>query len=85
MAPYHVLLATATGQRLFFERLGLREISFRLSEVAWPAPDRVTASSRPRDVVLFLLRALSRLVSRFRPARFGNRYFYVGQCSTRSS
>lgn len=80
MAPYHVLLATARGQREFFVRFGLREREFRLSEVAWPAPARLTRSvaTSPRAAALWGIRrastAIGSLVSRYS----GNRYFYVG-------
>ena len=81
--PYHVLLATRAGQRRLFQRFGLRETTFSLSEVAWPAPARLGAEdlTSPRRVALFLASALSRAVSRFAPGRLGNRYFYVGQRS----
>lgn len=80
-APYHVLLATRRGQRALFERFGTRELEFRMSEVSWPAPERLTGRqwAQPRLLVLYLLRKLSRALSRLQPQRLGNRYFYVGQ------
>lgn len=80
MPPYHVLLATRRGQRRFFERFGLYELTFSLSEVAWPAPSRLgTRDLRsPRRVGLFLASVASRTASRLAPRRLGNRYFYVG-------
>jgi SAM-dependent methyltransferase len=79
--PYHVLLATAGGQRLLFSRHGLEEVEYTLTEVAWPAPSRLSLAdlSRPRAVVLFALRKLSQGLSRVRRGRLGNRYFYVGR------
>lgn len=81
MAPYHVMLATAEGQRKLFERLGLKELEFTIHEVAWPAPSRLSRSElrRPRLTGLFVLRRLSQMSSAFRPSRWGNRYFYVGR------
>jgi SAM-dependent methyltransferase len=81
MAPYHVLLATAKGQRVFFQRFGLEELEYSLTEVSWPAPDRLFVSDykRPRSVALFCLRRLSQMVSVLRPNQWGNRYFYVGR------
>ncbi|HVF56475.1 MAG TPA: class I SAM-dependent methyltransferase [Pyrinomonadaceae bacterium] len=81
MAPYHVMLATAGGQRTFFRRFGLEEIEYRLSEVSWPAPDRLTRSGlrRPREVGLYTLRRLSQAATALRPHAWGNRYFYVGR------
>jgi SAM-dependent methyltransferase len=81
MAPYHVLLATAEGQRRFFGRLGLEEMQFTISEVDWPAPARLGAKDlrHPRAVALFGLRQVSKVVSRLRPGAWGNRYFYVGR------
>jgi SAM-dependent methyltransferase len=80
-APYHVLLATAEGQRRLFRRAGLQEVRFHLSEVDWPAPGRLRRSDWrcPRAVALFALRRVSRAVSRLRPRAWGNRYFYVGR------
>jgi SAM-dependent methyltransferase len=80
MPPYHVLLATRGGQRRFFERFGLRELTFSLSEVAWPAPSRLATRDlrSPRRVGLFLASLASRAASRLAPHRLGNRYFYVG-------
>jgi len=80
MAPYHVLLATAAGQRELFRRFGLEELQFDLSEVAWPAPARlVRGQTGLREVGLFALRSASRAVSALRPRRWGNRYFYAGR------
>jgi SAM-dependent methyltransferase len=81
MPPYHVLLATARGQREFFRRLNLEEIEYTLREVAWPAPDSIALADlgRPRTLGLFALRRCSRAISALRPQKWGNRYFYVGR------
>jgi SAM-dependent methyltransferase len=81
MPPYHVMLATAAGQRAFFQRFGLREVVFSMSEVAWPAPARLKGDdiAHPRLVALYLIRRLSQMLSSLQPDRWGNRYFYVGQ------
>lgn len=80
MAPYHILLATADGQQAFFRRFGLTPVLFSLTEVAWPAPARLERSDlrRPRVLGLYAARRLSQFISALRPARWGNRYFYVG-------
>ena len=80
MPPYHVLQATVVGQRVFFERAGLGALEYRVSEVAWPAPGKLTADvvRRPRSLGLFALRKVSQTVSALAPTRCGNRYFYVG-------
>ncbi len=84
MAPYHVLLATAQGQREFFRRFGLTEVEYRLREVAWPAPSGLERADllRPRTVGLFALRRCSQTLSALRPTRWGNRYFYAGRKAT---
>jgi SAM-dependent methyltransferase len=81
MAPYHVLLATAAGQRLLFQRLGLKEMEYAIREVAWPAPSRLSVSDfrRPRSLGLYLLRLASRAISRLGFTQMGNRYFYIGR------
>ncbi|MGH9902244.1 MAG: class I SAM-dependent methyltransferase [Pyrinomonadaceae bacterium] len=81
MAPYHVLLATAAGQRMLFQRFGLEEVEYSVREVSWPAPSKLslTELGRPRSVGLFILRRCSQAVSTLRPGRWGNRYFYVGR------
>ena len=81
MAPYHVLLATADGQRAFFRRFGLEEIEYTLREVAWPAPSGLGRGDLrdARTVGLFALRRVSQGLSALRPRRWGNRYFYVGR------
>jgi SAM-dependent methyltransferase len=81
MPPYHVLLATAAGQKRMFQRLGLDLLEYSIHEVAWPAPTRifVTDLLSPRPMLLFLLRRMSQTVSRFRPAQWGNRYYYAGR------
>lgn len=80
MPPYHVLLATAAGQRRFFRRHGLREMRFSIEEVSWPAPPRWEGAlfRQPRKLALYTLRRISRAVSGFMPERWGNRYFYAG-------
>lgn len=81
MPPYHVLLATAAGQRGLFRRFGLRLLSFEVSEVAWPAPQRIGLRDigNVRTVGMFTLRLVSQFFSRIGPRDWGNRYFYVGQ------
>jgi SAM-dependent methyltransferase len=81
MAPYHVIQATISGQRQFFVRLGLEEIEYRVSEVAWPAPAHFPSLHlvRPRTLALWGLRQVSMLLSRASPEAKGNRYFYAGR------
>jgi SAM-dependent methyltransferase len=81
MAPYHVMLATAHGQRTLFGRFGLEELEYTVHEVAWPAPNRLSFSDLKdaRAVGLFTARRLSQVVSALRPGRWGNRYFYAGR------
>jgi SAM-dependent methyltransferase len=81
MAPYHVLLATARGQRRLFARFGLQELEFITSEVAWPAPARLSPGDwkRPRALGLYGLRRMSQAVSAVGGGQWGNRYFYVGR------
>jgi SAM-dependent methyltransferase len=83
MAPYHVMLATAEGQREFFRRFGLEELEYSVREVAWPAPCKISFGDlrRPRLVGLFILHRVSQAASALRPRRWGNRYFYVGRRS----
>ncbi len=79
--PYHVILATAEGQEKLFRRFGLEQMEFRISEVPWPAPQRLTrvALRSPRSLSLYLLRLASQAVSSWVGGRWGNRYFYVGR------
>jgi SAM-dependent methyltransferase len=81
MPPYHVLQATVAGQRAFFARLGLEEVEYKISEVSWPAPPRLTRQMvrRPRAMALWALRRASMLASKSRPGTRGNRYFYAGR------
>lgn len=83
MAPYHVSLATAAGQRILFRRFGLQEQEFVVREVAWPAPAVLRAADlrRPRSLALFTLRRLSQACTLLRPGPWGNRYFYAGRRS----
>jgi SAM-dependent methyltransferase len=80
MPPYHVIQATVRGQREFFGRLGLRELTYTVSEVAWPAPARLSmaTSIQPRKAGLFFLRRVSQVASALNASNWGNRYFYVG-------
>jgi trans-aconitate methyltransferase len=80
MPPFHVMFATAKGQRTFFRGLGLEEQTFDISEVAWPAPSRLRLGElrSPRKTGLFALRKVSQVVSALTPG-WGNRFFYVGR------
>jgi SAM-dependent methyltransferase len=80
-APYHVMLATAGGQRTLFKRFGLEELEYSVREVAWPAPARLSFADlrHPRAVGLFTARRFSQAVSALRPGKWGNRYFYAGR------
>ena len=86
MAPYHVMLATARGQKRLFQRLGLIDVDFAMREVSWPAPHRLTSSDwmRPRSLGLFACRRVSQAVTALNSRRFGNRYFYVGRRESRA-
>ena len=81
MPPYHLLLATRTGQEALFNRVGLQTRRFVMTEVEWPAPSRLHASDflNIRPLALFFLRRVSQVCSALRPHVWGNRYFYVGQ------
>jgi SAM-dependent methyltransferase len=80
MPPYHVVLATANGQRKFFERFCLDEVFFGVHEVAWPAPAHLSLCEirHPRLIGLFVLRRISQTLSVLRPQKWGNRYLYAG-------
>jgi SAM-dependent methyltransferase len=80
MPPYHVILASARGQRLLFSRSGFRETQFDVEEVSWPAPPRLTLRDfdSPRSVALFFLRKTSQGVTWLGPSDWGNRYRYIG-------
>jgi hypothetical protein len=56
---------------VLFERAGLEAPEYRVSEVAWPAPGKLTADvvRRPRSVGLFALRKVPQAVSALAPAR----------------
>jgi hypothetical protein len=77
--PYHVVLATTSGQRALFQRLGLQEKRWLTEEAAWPAPERLSrdAVRHPRAVGLLGLRRGSQLLSKLGAGR-GNRYVYLG-------
>ncbi len=81
MAPYHVSLATITGQKHFFNRFGLKEIVFSAFETAHPAPETLPLRDMRniRSTSLFFLRRVSQMVSRIFASRMGNRYFYIGR------
>jgi SAM-dependent methyltransferase len=80
MPPYHVSLATALGQRTFFERFGLAEAEFSVFETAHPAPEKLTRAElkSARLTALWGLRSFSKAVSQILPGSMGNRYFYIG-------
>jgi SAM-dependent methyltransferase len=79
--PFHVLLATTTGQRALFERFGLLEEEFHVREMAFPAPEKLNLAvvGNPRSLALFTLRKMSQAASRADLENFGNRYFYLGR------
>lgn len=81
MPPYHVLLATAQGQKLFFSRFNLKEIEFLISETAHPAPEKLQFADlkRPHKAGLFATRRFSQFLTLLNNKKWGNRYFYVGQ------
>ena len=81
--PFHVILATAKGQRDFFKRFGLEEVEYSTFEVDFPAPDKLSSAvfSSPRLLALFALRKISKASSAALPGEWGNRYFYSGRYS----
>lgn len=84
VAPYHVIQATSKGQRRLFERHRLNEETFRVKEVAFPAPERLSAKDikDPRRTALFFIRKVSQVATGMSgKEKHGNRYFYVGKRS----
>jgi SAM-dependent methyltransferase len=81
LPPWHVLLATARGQRALFDRLGLTQLEFSVFEVDWPAPSRLARADlrHPRVLTLYAARRTSVVASRLAPSDWGNRYFYIGR------
>jgi len=86
VVPQHVMLASTAGQRAFFERFGLGELEFEVWETNWPAPSSLCLGDllRPRTVALYCLASVSSRISRLRPGRWGNRYFYRGRLGKRT-
>lgn len=85
MAPYHLIQATAHGQRQLFCRAGLVEQCYQVFEVDWPAPSRLSRTDlpNPRAVALYVLRRVSRgadhlLRLQSSHAARGNRFQYIG-------
>jgi hypothetical protein len=76
MAQYHTVLATSKGQQALFNRLGLDEILYTVTEESWPAPARFFSGAR--GMTLYLLRRNSQAVSAAHGGEMGNRYFYIG-------
>jgi SAM-dependent methyltransferase len=79
-APRHVTLGTTEGYRRLFERFGLTELVFEVTEVPWPAPETFRDGRSVRQLGLYAIRRLSQFVSRIRGVyKFGNRLLYVGR------
>ena len=81
MPPWHVTLATASGQLRLFARANLMPVKFVVDEAWWPAPARLDRAvlASPRALALHGLRGVSRAASRtMSHRRWGNRYVYVG-------
>lgn len=87
LPPYHVTLATAAGQRALFRRAPLEEVSFTVTETAWPAPASMGVAGDRRGRALRALRVASTAVTTaVHPlATWGNRYDYVGRVATSRS
>lgn len=77
--PYHLVLATAHGQRELFHRLGLNQSTWEVRETAWPAPFSLSEVTNTRTAVLFAVRRVSRAITRIGPTDWGNRYWYIGR------
>jgi SAM-dependent methyltransferase len=78
--PYHVTLATTKGQKTLFQRMRLKEISFAVEEIPFPAPYTLKEAKGLKPLSLYGLRKASQAVSRLTGIqRSGNRYRYIGQ------
>jgi hypothetical protein len=79
--PYHLHLASATGQRELFRRVGLDEVAWEVTEVNWPAPASLRECQDRRSAALLVLRRASRAVGTMVPT-WGNRYRYEGRVTS---
>jgi 2-polyprenyl-3-methyl-5-hydroxy-6-metoxy-1,4-benzoquinol methylase len=79
--PHHVHLVTSRGQEGFFQRLGFQTLTFRLSDISWPAPPRFEFRliRDPRRLVLYLCRRISSAVRPLAPQVLSNRFEYIGR------
>jgi len=63
---------------LFFERLQLEKIYFKITEAGWPYIDTVKEIQSPWLFVQYLVAKISILCSAVIP-QFGNRFRYIGK------
>jgi SAM-dependent methyltransferase len=80
-SPYHVHLVSSRGQERFFRRLGFETLSYRLSDISWPAPRRFGLGlfRDPRRLALYLCRRISSAVRPLAPQVLSNRFEYIGR------
>lgn len=76
MPPYHVMLATAKGQRALFRRFGLEEIEFKVEQINFPAKDTLREARGMREKAIYLVRKASQIVA---SKENGNHYYFVGR------
>ncbi len=75
-APQHITLTTHKSQLLFFKRLGLKKERYKIEEVYFPLPSKL--SSSPGKIVSFFIATCSIFLSKLIP-NFGNVFHYRGK------
>jgi 2-polyprenyl-3-methyl-5-hydroxy-6-metoxy-1,4-benzoquinol methylase len=77
--PYHITFSNVQNQKMVFESNGFNTLHYEIYETPWPLPN--TFSLKPFPALQWLVGRISIFASQLVPARFGNRFIYLGKAT----
>jgi len=78
--PYHIIMANAKNQHVFFKQFQIDEKEFIVDEFAWPLPESIKNAKGIKQKSLAIFFAVAIFISKlFFRGKSGNGFLYVGQ------
>ena len=77
--PYHIFFSNAKNQKVFFEKLGLKELVFVVEENTWPFPASFQEAQGTQQKIMAIVAKISIGFTHIFSKKWGNTFIYVGK------